>query len=382
MDIVGAARADLKPKLGAGASYQYVGHQMELNINLEALGSPVSFQGQNDQYNAFLSLSQPVYQGGRLLAILKRAEGQRDVAQYQSQMLTSVVSQQSDVTYWNCVAMGEVAAVALESKESIEEFVKVVKQRVDLGYADPTDLLMVEVKLNESEYMLMQANTSYAISKMALNSITGVNLNVDTTTDSVVAPINTTDWIGGLISNPRPEVMIARTQIGITKADKKIVNSKYLPQINIGAEGNYKSPAYDFSSDMKPNYGIYAKVSVPVFEWGKRTKESRAAGRKINIATQNLEKTEDQVALETESSRKTLEQSVEQVNLTYRSLAKALENEQRSLERYREGKMSVLDILQAQLYRQNAQVNYIQAKVVAQNSWSELQRSLNLYNQN
>ena len=104
-----------------------------------------------------------------------------------------------------------------------------------------------------SDDMLMQANTSYAISKMALNPITGVNLNVETTTDIVVAPIKTTDWRGGLISNPRQEVMIARTQIGITKADKKIVNSKYLPQINIGAEGNYKSPAFDFSSDMKPN---------------------------------------------------------------------------------------------------------------------------------
>ena len=123
MDIVGAARADLKPKLGAGASYQSVGHPMELNIHLEALGSPVSLQGQNDQYNAFLSLSQPVYQGGRLLAILKRAAGQRAVAHYQSHKLTRVVSQQSAGTLLYRRAMGAVAAVALEHKASIEVFV-------------------------------------------------------------------------------------------------------------------------------------------------------------------------------------------------------------------------------------------------------------------
>ena len=144
-------------------------------------------------------------------------------------------------------------------------------------------------------------------------------------------------------------------------------------------DGSYSSPGYNFHSDMDPNYAVYATVSMPLFEWGKRRNEKRASSFKMDMAAENLSKVTDGVNLEIQTARNSLRQAIEQVNLTRNSLDKACENETMALERYGEGKSSVIEVIDAQTYRQLAQMNYVHAKVSAQNYYSELLKALNKY---
>ena len=79
-------------------------------------------------------------------------------------------------------------------------------------------------------------------------------------------------------------------------------------------------------------------------------------------------------------ARKSLSQAIERVRLSESSLAKAEENEAKAMERYNEGKVSVVEVIDAQTYRQTSQVNYVQAKVAAQGYYSELIKVLHGYN--
>ena len=88
------------------------------------------------------------------------------------------------------------------------------------------------------------------------------------------------------------------------------------------------------------------------------------------MAAENLSKVTDGVNLEIQTARNSLRQAIEQVNLTRNSLDKACENETMALERYDEGKSSVIEVIDAQTYRQLAQMNYVHAKVSAQNYYS------------
>ena len=65
----------------------------------------------------------------------------------------------------------------------------------------------------------------------------------------------------------RPELQIASHKIDIQKAASKIANAQYLPKLSVGIDDSYSSPGYDFKSDLDPNYAVYAKLSVPIFEW-------------------------------------------------------------------------------------------------------------------
>ena len=177
----------------------------------------------------------------------------------------------------------------------------------------------------------------------------------------------------------RPELKIAYDQIGIAESSKKLTDSKYKPQLYVGIEGSYSSPGYNFKSDLDPNYAVYAKLSVPIFEWGKRRNEKRAASFQIGAATDNLHQVSDHVNLEVQTARVSLSQAMEQVQLTRNSLEKARKNEQMALERYTEGKVSIVEMIEAQNYRQISQTNYVQAKVSAQGHYSALLKALNKY---
>ena len=107
----------------------------------------------------------------------------------------------------------------------------------------------------------------------------------------------------------RPELKIAYDQIGIAESSKKLTDSKYKPQLYVGIEGSYSSPGYNFKSDLDPNYAVYAKLSVPIFEWGKRRNEKRAASFQIGAATDNLHQVSDHVNLEVQTARVSLSQA-------------------------------------------------------------------------
>lgn len=62
-------------------------------------------------------------------------------------------------------------------------------------------------------------------------------------------------------------------------------------------------PGYNFHSDMDPNYAVYATVSMPLFEWGKRRNEKRASSFKMDMAAENLSKVTDGVNLEIQTAR-------------------------------------------------------------------------------
>ena len=97
------------------------------------------------------------------------------------------------------------------------------------------------------------------------------------------------------------------------------------------------------------------------------------------MATDYLAQTEDRVKLEVETARLSLAQALEQVQLTGNSLDKARENERKARERYDEGKVSIIEVIEAQTYRQTAQINFVRAKAASQAYYSGLIKALNVY---
>ena len=343
------------------------------------MDTPRTFEGRNVEYGASLTLLQPVYTGGRILETIRLAKHQQSLATHQEELFRSAVCYQTDIQYWNTVARAEIVEVATEYRNSIASLAQTIRERVEVGLVDPQDQLMAEVKLNEADYQLLQAKSNFETGRMALNSLIGMKLHTATEIDTVIPPVVIPGEIRQSDATDRPELKIAYDQIRIAETSLKLSDSKYKPQLYIGVDGSYSSPGYDFRGDLDPNYVVYAKLSVPLFEWGKRKDEKRASSYRIGMAKDNLNQVSDHVNLEVQTARVSLSQALERVGLTGSSLEKARENEQKALERYTEGKVSVVEVIEAQTYRQTSQLNYVQAKVSAQGYYSELIKALNNY---
>lgn len=373
------ARADTKPKLSAEANFQYLGNPTELNVNLPTLNDPLSFRGQNMSYGASLSLLQPVYTAGRILETIRMQGHRHSMATFSADVVRSAVCFQTDIQYWSTVERAEMVGIATDFRNSISAFVATIKERVEVGVVDAQDLLMAQVKLNQADYLLLEAQNNLHTGIMALNSIIGVDLKDSTAIESVIPVVVVDDSLLTLQGENRAEIAVARSKMRIAESSAKVNDSKYLPQLYVGADLQYGSPGYDFNKDLDPNYALYAKLSVPIFEWNKRRSEQRFSASQVGAQYDFLRKTEDNVRLEVQTSRVALRQAIDRSELALSSLDKAYQNERMALERYDQGKVSVVEVIQAQTYRLNSQVNYTKSKAAAQVHYAEFTRAVALY---
>lgn len=376
---VKSAKADFLPSLSGSANATYTGNPMELSVDIPALNEPLGFQGRDTKYGATLTLAQPIYTGGAVKASYEKAKKENEMSGYEKERIVNNILYDADVYYWNRVARQEMVGVAEDFKKSVEALVDVVKHRVEEEYTDRNDLLMAEVKLNDAEYRLIQARNDAEVARLSMNSFSGVPSDEVIPVDSVVVPLTDevayTGAVEGILSM-RPELKIAMSQVEIQKSSAKIANAQYLPKLSVGIDGSYSSPGYDFRGDLDPNYAVYAKLSVPIFEWGKRRNTRKAGEYSINMAVENQSKVVDNLRLEVETAFYTYSQAVQKVNLTENSLAKAAESEMLAMGKYKEGNISVVEVINAQLYHQEARVNYIQSKLNAQIAKSALERAV------
>lgn len=373
-----SAKADFLPALSGNANFGYKGNPSELSVTVPSLNESLNFQGQHNQYGASLTLAQPVYTGGALKAGYEKAKKENEQAQYEQQRIINDIMYDADVYYWNKVARQEMIAVAEEYKTSVSALVEVVKDRVTEEYTDRNDLLMAEVRLNDAEYRFTQSCNDAEVARMSMNSFSGVSFDKIILTDSVVIPLTTVQAYTGTVETAmasRPELRIATNEVAIQKSAFQIANAQYLPRLSVGIDGNYSSPGYDFRSGPDPNYIIYAQLSIPIFEWGKRKNTRRTGEYSINKTIEQHQKVADNIRLEIETAFYTYSQAVEKVRLTENSLAKAAESEKMAMDKYKEGNVSIIEVINAQLYHQEARINYIQSKLNAQIAKSAMDRA-------
>lgn len=379
IELEKAARKDLAPTLSGSADFRYTGNPLELTLDLPGTDGPAHFEGQHLRYGLSLSFMQPVYAGGRLLENIRMAQHRQQLARHEADYFRSAVCYQTDLQYWSAVARAEMMAVAQDYRNAIDTLTCIIRERVEAGLAEPQDLLMAEVKRNEADYQLLRTQNDYATGIMALNSLIGVPLDHTTPVPGTVPVPDRDEAMKAGNPDSRPEIGMAREQVNLAQSEGRLAVSKYRPQLYVGAGGSFSAPGYDFTHDMDPNYGVQATLSVPITQWGKKRNERQACELQTDAARDRLNRTLDQVALEVATARLSLEQALEQVSLTGNSLEKARQNEAMALERYVEGNISVVEVIEAQTYRLAAQTHFVQAKVSAQGCRSALAKALNSY---
>lgn len=373
-----SAKADFLPSLSGTSQFSYTGNPPELSMQLPAMATPLQFEGRDTKYGVGLVLAQPLYTGGALKAGYERARKETEMAKHEEELTIHNILYDADVHYWNKVAREEVKGVMADFKTSVSALVEVVRQRVEAGYCDRSDLLMAEVKYNDAQYRLLQAENDAEKARLALNSFCGAALDSVVPTDSLVLPLTGPYGNGGSIEemmHRRPELKIAQNKVDIQRSSAKIANARYLPQLSLGINGSYSSPGYDFKADMSPNYAVVAQLSIPIFDWGKRRNTRKSGKYQISRMEEQHAKTADNIRLEIHTAHYNYTQAVERISLTRNSLQKAAENEALALDQYREGNLSIAEVIDAQLYHQEARVNYIQSKLNAQMAKSSLDRA-------
>ena len=366
------------------------------NVSVAADGSYTlnqyaDFPSQKMDYkigNIFLgsvSLTQPLYMGGKITAAYRMASRGAEMANENIRLTESQVILNTDEAYMTAVRTRQLANVARAYKKLLDELMKNVESAVRHGMKTRNDQLKVQVKLNEAELAIQQADNATRLSAMNLCHVIGLplntplQLNADQFSEDVPA---TNAQTGDLSVSARPEAAILQAKTDIAGQQVKLTRSDYLPQLALFAGYSYANGIKLAGSKLLDNgsAAVGATFKMPLVTFGERTYKIRSAKARQQIAQTEQQDIIEQMQLELAQAINNFEEAKTELHITQHSLQQAEENMRLAHQQYDAGLEPLSQLLDAQAMWQQASADHVNAKCQLQIAHTKLlkaQGSLN-----
>ena len=329
--------------------------------------------------NIFLgnvSLTQPLYMGGKITAAHRMAKRGAEMANENIRLTESQVIVQTDEAYMQAVLARQLADVARSYKELLDELQKNVESAVSHGLKTRNDLLKVQVKAGEAELSIQRAENATRLSTMNLCHIMGLPLNtpLQLDADHISEEASGAATGGSLSTEARPENAILQAKTDIAKLQVKLTRSDFLPQLALFAGYSYVNGVKVAGSKLfdSGSVAVGATLKVPVITFGERFYKARSAKARYQIAQTEQQNLTEQMQLELAQADNNFAEAQTETTITQRNLEQAEENMRLARKQYDVGTEPLSQLLDAQAAWQQASANYVRAQCQLQVAYTKL----------
>jgi len=369
-----AIKTDLYPRIDFGSNYRFLSNGIDINgYETKDVLEHI--------YNFKVGITQNIYSGSAVKKSHEIAQTQEIIASEERHFTGAEIILQTDKTYWQVVADGELRNLAFRYRDIIQFLVNTTLDKVEAEVLSRTEYLQAKVNLNEAELKLIQSENNLKLSEMALNRLIGNEITTEIAIEDSIevdfSLIDDIDFVAMALST-RPEIKISKNLVTVSDLNVELTKAPYRPTIGVGAFGKWGTPGENLSEDPRFNYQVYGYLNMPLIYFGKKGKEVEASRIRNEIAVYQRDKTADLVTLEVHQARYGLEESVKKVNLTQNSVQQADENLDLITDRYIEGLSPIIDVLNAQLFWESAYIDFVGAKKEFQINYSFYIKALGL----
>lgn len=345
------------------------GWQTVVDIIEPVLGDNFRYRTLQRGAVASLTLMQPLFAGGRIVAGNKLAVLGVEAARLQRSMAGRASDEQIDKWYRQVVALQEKQATLVMVEMMLDTIYRDVRSARDAGLASSTDVMQVELKRSELRVGRLQLENGIRLAKMNVLNTIGMEYSyVDRGVDSVPS-IDSVYFAGGLSDLSAPEVYyvpeeevavrqeemrLLELSVEAKRLERRMVLGEALPQVAVGA-----GYGYSYMLDKGDwNGAVFATVQVPLSDWGKTARKMQRYDRQIEKAENERGYLSEQILLQVRQLWLNLTSAWEQMQVTRESVVVAETNVGYSMAYYREGMVSVSELLQAQTQLQSAREAY------------------------
>ena len=342
-------------------------------------------------YMAGISLTQPIYTGGKIITGNKLAKIGREVSEYQLEATRMDIIAEAEKSYWTYVAVLSKIDMLDSYMTQLDSIYAFTLSAYELGMTTQLNVNRVESRRSELIYRLRQAHSGADLCRMALCRIIGADENESIVpTESLESMIKPeSDFLG--IEN-RPELNMARKNIDVKKLDVKMALSDFLPTIGMqlgwNAFGNMKMTSYTpledgtvypFTQTIDYRGFVGAiSVSIPVFHWGEGYRKVKKAKMEVENASLSFDKNRKLMELQAHQTFNNYIDGYELIQSASKALDEARQNLDAITEQYQAGLMTLTDLLEAQSQWHTSYSNVIEAKAQQKINEVEYLRSVGM----
>lgn len=334
-----------------------------------------------------ISFVQPIFMGGKIMQLNNIAKYNEKIAEVRVQNKTEELLINVDEAYWRVISVENKVKLAKEYRNLIAKLDTNMTAMLEEGVATKANALKIKVKLNEAEVSLTKAENGLNLSRMALNQLCGLplhkevaladaNLN-DITDIQPIIPIEQA-W------QNRPEIKMLTQMGNIAEANKKIMVSRFLP--NIALTGSYITTNPNSFNGYEKKFGgmftVGISAVVPLFHFGEKVHTLNASRSSAVIAKLELEEAKEKIELQINQNTYRIAESLKKQEATRKNIEQAEENLSYANEGFEAGVITSTDLLMAQTAWLSAKSEYIDATVDVKLNNLYLKKSLGILRDN
>ena len=340
-----------------------------LSTPLNEIGNSIVDALTLDTRNIFvagLTVTQPIYTGGRITAYKRLTHLAQSIAKNNSESTRQEIIQESDQAYWSVVSLIYKEKLSTSYIALTSELYNNVKKLKEQGMATTADLLKVNVKLNEAMTTHIRAKNALHLARMALCNICGLPLDsIPTLADENIIPSEPKNY-SPLTENGienRPELRSLKIALEISHQETKLTRSDYMPQLALTGGYLVSNPniTNGFRRKFEGMWNIGIIMKIPLWNWGEGKYKIRSAKAKEKIAEYTLREAQEAMNLQLRQSQLLLSEAYERYEYAMSNIDTANENLRNANIAFSEGMYTSEDVMQAQTAWLQAQSTLIDA---------------------
>lgn len=309
---------------------------------------------------AGVSLEQPLFMGGKIRHATAVASKSVEMAEQNERLTQANVIEQTDQAYALVILAKEMHKVAVKYNEVLVKLMNNVTKAKEQGMNTGNDVLKVQVKLNESELKMQQAQNAIVLAKMNLCHMVGMDLETPIEVTEGYPDVSVRE---GSIES-RPEAAVLSKKVEIAEEKSKIERAALLPEVGAMVSFSYLN-ALEINDDKFFNDAdLFALLSIkiPIFNCGKSTNKVRAAKSSIVMTQLERQNLMEKMALEQQRARNGLVEAEKELVVAAKSLDQAADNMRSSKSLFDNGYETVSDYMESQLLWQQAMAAKVNAE--------------------
>lgn len=322
---------------------------------------------------------QPLYAGGKIREANRIANYTKDIASGNLSLSEQELKYSVEEAYWRIVSVREKVVLAGKYREMLTRLVNDLQNIRTEGIITDNDLLKAKLKLSESEMQLLKATNGLEMSKMVLCQMTGIqyssslvfsdSLNHAEFNLSQISPDESS------VAN-RPELLILGKNVDIARSTEKLMISRFLPDIALTAGYTFMNPdPYNgLKEQFGSDYNIGVALNIPVFHFGDRKHTLDAAKYEKESAEMKLQESKEMIMLELQQAIYRYNESVKKTDYAKQAVDQSGANLKFTDDNFREGRLKITDLLEAQLLWQKSYSELIDSRTEQQLAVSNLKR--------
>ncbi len=322
----------------------------------------------NSISNAFsngISVNIPLYTGGLV-------EGQIDVAKLGKTNAQEEILRVEQATkysaiegYYGLLAYQELQGVYHEAVDNLQGHLDNVQAQYNVGTKAKVDVLSSDVSLANAKTTAITADNNVAIAESNLNNILGLPLETKLNLADHQLPFDTYNIslqeAMDYAMKYRPEVLQAAIAVQEAERSIDIADAGNKPTVAITGGNDWADNTFPGIDANKRSWKVAAGVTYNFYDGGATKAKVNQAKQDLLVARETEQKTRESVQLQVKQAYLNIRSAAQKVEETQIVVDQARENYRIQNIRYQAGVGINLDVLDAQLSLNQAQVNHIQA---------------------